>query len=42
MHRVAEDGSIKPTAATHTKTSIIGSLVSAFPNADIEKIGNPK
>lgn len=42
MHRVAEDSSIKPIDASKVKKSVIGSLVSAYNNVDIEALGNPK
>ncbi|CAO3624297.1 unnamed protein product [Mucor hiemalis] len=40
MHKVAEDSSIKPTAASNSTKSTIGSLVSLFPNPDIQSIGS--
>lgn len=42
MHKVAEDASIKPAAATNIKKSVFGSLVYSFPNANIEEIGSQK
>ncbi|KAI8092249.1 uncharacterized protein B0P05DRAFT_525448 [Gilbertella persicaria] len=39
MHRVAEDATLKPKDPKNTKTSVIGSLVAAFANSDIEAIG---
>lgn len=41
MHRIAVDKSVKPTDAKNTdKKSVIGSLVSHFPNSDLQSIGS--
>lgn len=42
MHKVAQDSSIKPADASSVKKSVIGSMVSAFNNNDIEHIVHPK